>query len=188
MSEHKELVIQLKKGSNKAFNLLYEEYFDLLYGFVFSLTKTHEKTKEIVQETFIKVWIYRQQLDPDLSFKAWLYRIARNQVLDQVKKQFREPTFEEYLQLTGEEATIDAQETDFDYDAFRDSLENAKQKLSPRQLEVFKLCKEEGLSVAETSQQLNVSEQVIYNYLSQALKILRKEMANHRFLFTLFFL
>ena len=63
MNQHPEILRQLKEGSYKAFNTLYEQYFDLLYGFIFGLTRSHEQTSELVQEAFIKVWINRQKID-----------------------------------------------------------------------------------------------------------------------------
>lgn len=182
------LLEQLKKGSYKAFNSLYEMYFDLLYGFIFSLTRSHEQSKELVQETFIKVWINRGSIDTELSFKAWLYKMAKNQLLDNLKKQLQSPSFEDYLNhCTNENLTLDSDENSFDYEAFCQSLAAAKTKLSPRQAEVFNLCKEMGYSAPEVATMLGISENAVYNYLSQAIHILRKEMPSHYYLLALFF-
>lgn len=183
------LLSQLKKGSYKAFDYLYEHYFDLLYGFIFSFTRSHETTTELVQETFIKVWVNREKIDTDLPFKAWLYKIAKNQLIDVLKKQLHTPAFEDYLNhCSNEKLIVNSDNDSFDYDAFRQSLTHAKTKLSPRQAEVFGLCKEQGYSTSEVSRLLNISENVVYNYLSQAITILRKEMHSHYCLFGLLFL
>lgn len=183
------LLKQLKDGSYKAFNCLYEQYFDLLYGFIFSLTRSHEQTMELVQETFIKVWVNREKIEADLSFKAWLYKMAKNQLLDRLKKQLHAPLFEDYLDhCADEDLSVNAEEDSFDYEAFCQSLTIAKTKLSPRQAEVFGLCKEQGYSTTEVSRLLNISENVVYNYLSQAISVLRKEMSSHFYLLALLFL
>lgn len=101
--EDLKLLKQLKNGSHKAFELLYDQYFDLLYGFVFKLTRSHSITSDIVQDTFVKVWINHKKIDSELSFKAWLYKIAKNQLLDQVKKQLSQPLFDDYLKHSYEE-------------------------------------------------------------------------------------
>lgn len=183
------LLKQLKEGSYKAFNCLYEQHFDLLYGFIFSLTRSHEQTMELVQESFIKVWVNREKIETDLSFKAWLYKMAKNQLLDQLKKQLHTPLFEDYLDYCADEnISVNAGENSFDYEAFCQSLTIAKAKLSPRQAEVFGLCKEQGYSTTEVSRLLNISENVVYNYLSQAISTLRKEMPSHFYLFVLLLL
>ena len=173
----KALVIQLTKGSYKAFETLYGQYFDLLYGFIFGLTRSHELTTELVQETFIKVWINREKINPDLSFKSWLYKIAKNNLMDQFRTQLNKPLFEDYLvHCNDEKLAAESGENSFDFDAFRLLLDKAKQKLSPKQAEVFKLCKEQDYSVSEVAEQLQISEQAVYNYLSQTKAILLKEM------------
>lgn len=183
------LLKQLKKGSYKAFDYLYEHYFDLLYGFIFSFTRSHDLTTELVQETFIKVWVNREKIDTNLSFKAWLYKIAKNQLIDILKKQLHSPSFEDYLShCSDEKLVVNSDEDSFDYEAFRQSLIFAKTKLSPRQAEVFGLCKEQGYSTTEVSRLLNISENVVYNYLSQAITILRKEMSSHYYFLCLLLL
>lgn len=182
------LLQQLKEGSYYAFDKLYEEYFDLLYGFVFSLTRSRQTTAEVVQDTFIKVWLNKHKIDTDQSFKAWLYRIARNSLLDEVKKQFHSPLFDDYLiHTSNEKLAINEEEEMVDFDAFRQALHKVKEELSPRQAEVFELCKEQGLAAAEVAQQLNISEQAVFNHLSLAMKTIRQKMAHFSFLFSIFF-
>lgn len=170
----------LKQSSCKAFGALYKQYFDTLYSFVFTLVRSHDKTSDIVQETFIRVWINRQKIDTDLSFKAWLYKIAKNLILNEFRKQIHSPLFEDYINYChDEQLSINNIEETLDFDKFYKVLEKAKLKLSPRQREVFDLLKEQDFSIAEVSKKLKISTQVVYNYLSQALIILRKEMSSY---------
>jgi len=180
MDNNIKLLTLLKKGSYKAFEELYEQYFDTLYNFAFTLIRSHDKTSDIVQDTFIKVWINHQKIDLDLSFKAWLFKIAKNQILDEFRKQVRSPLFENYIAYCHDESlSFDNIEEALDFEKFYQDLETAKSKLSPRQREVFDLLKEHDLSISEVSKKLNISTQVVYNYLSQALAILRKEIPPH---------
>ncbi|MDR2920483.1 MAG: sigma-70 family RNA polymerase sigma factor [Tannerella sp.] len=182
------LLQQLKDGSYTAFNSLYEEYFDLLYGFVFSLTRSHDATKDIVQETFIKVWVNRHKIETTLPFKPWLYLMAKNYLLDQVKKQFHSPVFEDYLvHASNEQLSVNPDEEKIDFDNFRKTLESIKMKLPQRQAEIFTLCKEQGLPASEVARQLNISEQAVYNSLSRTMKFIRTEMAKFSVFILLFF-
>lgn len=172
---------ELKHGSYTAFNLLYEMYFDLLYGFVFGLIRSHTLAEEIVQDTFIKVWLYKNQINLEYSFKSWIYRIAKNQVIDNFRKQLSQPLFDNYIEHCEHENLQVMPHLEFDFDLFRASLASAKQLLSPRQLEIFELCKEQNLSPSEAAEKLKLSKQVVYNYLSQALEILRRNMKDVSF-------
>ena len=185
--EKEKLVLELKNGSYNAFEALYAEYFDLLYGFVFGMIRSHIQSKEIVQDTFIKVWLHRSKIDPTLSFKAWLFKIAKNQLINDIRKNFTDPVFEDYLIHCENNHLVAQSDQEFDLELFRIALIKAKQKLSPRQVEVFEMCKEEGLSATEVANKLNINEASVYNYLSQALAVLRNELKGLSFLFFLFF-
>lgn len=182
-----QLVEQLKKGSYKAFDALYKTCFDLLYGYVFRLLRSHESTQEVVQNTFVKIWLNREKLDSNLSFKAYLFKIAKNDIMDGLRKSVSNPVFEDYLSYCNHEKMAIHAEQEFDIDLFNLLLNKAKSKLSPRQAEVFVLIKEDGLTPAETARKLSLPEQVVYNYLSQALSIVRNEMKEMVPFFILFF-
>lgn len=178
----------LKNGSYADFKILYEEFSGSLYGFVFNLTRSKSMAKDIVQETFIKVWINRENIDPGMSFKSYLFKISKNKIIDDFRKQMSSPVFEDYM-VYGDKLYTDSSniEQKIDFDNFLKQLDIAKVKLTPRQREIFELSKEQGIPSPEIAQRLNISEQTIYNILSSAMKILRKEMGVAGFLFLLFF-
>jgi len=59
-----------KNVSYKAFEQFYNSYFDLIYEYVFGMIRSHNQTKEIVQDTFIKVWLHRSKIEAEPSFKS----------------------------------------------------------------------------------------------------------------------
>jgi RNA polymerase sigma-70 factor (ECF subfamily) len=73
-------------GNKKAFGLLYEQYLDEIYRFVYISVSDRLEAEDITENVFIKSWeqlpiIYSQDSQID-NFRAWLYRIARNLVID----------------------------------------------------------------------------------------------------------
>jgi RNA polymerase sigma-70 factor (ECF subfamily) len=184
---HTQLIQGLKSGSHKDFDKLYAIYADLLYGFVLSLTKSADMSKDILQETFMRVWQTREQLSTEMSFKSYLYSIARNRIIDVFRHQMRSVAFEEYI--AGEayqsytENTIDRQ---LDFDEFVSKLEHAKEKLSNRQREIFELSREKGLSISLIAEQLGLSEQTVKNQLTLIMKILRTELSYYYYILFLF--
>lgn len=93
---------------------------------------------------------------------------------------------EDYLDFKKELISTDNVEAKYDFDLFLKELEVAKQKLTPRQREIFVLNKEYNLSVTEIASRLSITEQVVRNQLSAALKVLRNELSNYSYLFILF--
>lgn len=66
--------------------LAYEAYRNLVYRDIFFVTRNHELTKDVVQETFYKVVVKAPQLRDTKHLKAWIIKIARNHVYDSYKK------------------------------------------------------------------------------------------------------
>lgn len=180
---------RLRSGSYRDFTKLYESYASRLYAFALHLTHSDALAKDIVQETFIKVWVRREQIDLDMSFNAFLFTMAKNQLLNEFRRQANSPLFLEDVVLNesgdGEETAI---ERKLSFEEFNHRLEIAKQKLTPRQRELFELNKEQGITITEIAAKALISEQSVRNQLSQALHVLRKELGKYALLFSLFFI
>lgn len=180
---------RLRKGSYKDFTYLYELYVSRLYAFSLGISHSDALAKDIVQETFIKVWIHREYIDPDKSFSSFLFTMAKNLLLNELRRQVNRSLLLEDVAFNEpggeEEAPV---ERKFSLEEFDHRLELAKRKLSPRQRELFELNKEQGMSVSEIAAKTSITEQSVRNQISQALHILRKELQGCIFLFSLFFL
>ncbi len=180
MDIHSQLVSNLKDGSYKAFNQLYDIYADLLYGFVLDLTKSPVEAKDILQETFLRIWIHRENIRTDYPFKAYLYKIARNLILNSFRKQINSVAFENYICSEEYQGNADNNiERELYFEEFYQQLEKVKNELTGRQKQIFELSREEGLSIAEIATQLDISEQTVKNQLTLALKVLREKLSNY---------
>lgn len=179
----KHLLELLKNDSNKAYTCLYNKWAPLLHRFVFSLVKSRSMTEDIVQETFVKIWDNRRNIETDKSFKSYLFTITYHMVLKEFRYQVNHPQMEDYIALTNDiefSESPDIHQLDFDY--FISELDKAKLLLSPRQREIFELNKEENLSVKEIVEKLQITEQVVRNQLSASLKIIRQKLAKSFFI------
>jgi RNA polymerase sigma-70 factor (ECF subfamily) len=86
------LVAKAARGDTRAFTRLYDAFADRVYGFVKLRVRDVRDAEEIVETVFLKAW---QALpgyeERGLPFTAWLFRIARNAVIDEVRRSGREP-------------------------------------------------------------------------------------------------
>lgn len=180
MIDEKRLILSVKSGSEKAYRTLYEMWVSRLYQFVYQYVKSEETTDDVVQETFYRIWINREKLDAESSFKAYLFTIAYHLLLKELRRQLNNTSMEEFIEYNLRFASEDYDnirtsgdeaEKQIDFDQFCKALKQAKEKLTPRQREIFELNKEQNLSVAEIAEQLCIKEQVVRNQLSTALKI-----------------
>ena len=184
-----ELVNLIKNDSEQAYKELYLRWASRLYRFVYQYVKSESITDDIVQETFLKIWQNRDTLETNTSFKSYIFTIAYHSLLKELKRQVNNPLMEDYVEYQDRMMTSgDEIPKELDYDEFIKALAKAKHILSPRQREIFELSKEYGMSVAEISDKLSITEQVVRNQLSAALKVLRVELASFHLLFLYFIL
>jgi RNA polymerase sigma-70 factor (ECF subfamily) len=80
------LVARIHAGDAPSFTLLYDRYAPAIYVMAAHLLNPGE-AEEIVQDVFLRLWQRAEQFDAGRgSFRSWLMAIARNQILDQLKR------------------------------------------------------------------------------------------------------
>ena len=70
-------------GDMQAYQRLFELYWNLVYGFGLSLTKSPEQAKDLAQDIFLKVWDRKEKLPEVRDLRSYLYTIAKHRVHDQ---------------------------------------------------------------------------------------------------------
>lgn len=163
----------LKDSDKQAFGQLYHNYRVRLYYNIFKMIKSDEDAEELLQELFVKIWLNRQNLDPERSFKAYLFKISENLVYDFFRKAALQKKLQDHLTVTasGEGNNIER------YIYFKESallVDQAIENLPPRRKEIYKLCKIEGRSYEEVSRSLGISVSTINEHIVKASKAVRK--------------
>lgn len=169
----KELVASLKDGSKLAFETLYNQYKGRLAGNLFRLLKCEELTFEILQDLFLKIWDTRSQIDPEKPFKAYLFKIANNMVIDYYRQAARDKTMRDKMIQASTELYTHVEEQLFRKEN-AELLHQAIDLMPPQRKKVFTLCKLEGKSYKEIEQILGINEKTINSHLFQANKFLKE--------------
>ncbi len=173
-----ELVKLLKTGNMSAFDGIYKKYSRRLYGFVFRYVKQQADTEEIVQEVFIKIWKSRDKIDVYSSFESFLFTIAHNATVNQLKKRATEQKYVEHVKsLQSIEETYELTD-EIHYNELKHKLQGLLDELSPRQKEIFQLSREEGLSHKEIAEKLGISTNTVKNHLVTTLSFLKSKLDN----------
>lgn len=180
MIDEKELILSVKSGSECSYKALYELWVSRLYRFVYHYVKSETVTDDIVQETFLRIWNNRSKLDPECSFKSYLFTISYRLLLKEIHRQLNNPVMAEFIDYQSELATAtDEAERKLEFDLFLVALEKAKKLLPPRQREIFEMNKELNIPILDIAKKLNIGEQVVCNQLSASLKLIRTEMSGY---------
>lgn len=186
MREEDKLIRQLNAGSYDSFTQLYDQWVARLYQFVLKTVKSESVAREIVQDTFVRVWESHASINPEKSFKSYLFTIAFHLMADHFRQQLRHPLMPDYFNYASSFTTRNEAEQTLSLEDFFKHLETAKQKLTPRQRMAFELSKEQNFSHAEIEQQMGVTNQTVRNLLSAAMQTIRREMEPYAPLLLLF--
>jgi len=166
------LVIELKKGNEKAFRQLFDLYHQDIYGYSISLLKSKEAAEENVQDVFMKVWQHRENLNPEQSFKAYIFTIARNQAFNSLNKAANDALLKEAIfyesQKSHEYGDYSIREADC-----KKIRKEAMAQLPPKRKKIFKMSRKKGMSYEEISQELGISINTVRNQMSKALESMR---------------
>lgn len=174
-SYEKDLVMLLNQGNETAFEELYHLYSNRLLGFLIRLVKSEILATEILQEAFIKTWNNRKNIDPERSFRSYLYRIAENLVYDFFRKTSRDTRLQKVLMSSMTEA-YSCVEENFRRKETSELIQNAIDSLPPRRRQVFQLIKMEEQSYEEVSSLLHVSVSTINDHVVKATKFIREKL------------
>src|SRR5690606_5746448 len=80
-----------------AFEEVYKFYSPRIYKRLLRLTAIEDIATELLQETFITLWEKRESINPDLVFKAWLYKVAENGVYQYYRRVARDQTLQQHI-------------------------------------------------------------------------------------------
>src|ERR1700761_4340323 len=87
MTKERALIRALAKGDYRAFATLYAGYLDDLFKYISMSAGSPETAEEIVQDVFLWIWEKRAALDGIVSFKAYIFRAARNRLINRMKRE-----------------------------------------------------------------------------------------------------
>ena len=161
-------------GEAEAFGALYDRYVDQVYRYVFYRVRNEAEAEDVTSDVFMRALRATPKYEPRQAFLAWLYRIARNAVIDRGRRQQARPqvSFEDALAHPMGDRTIDPNEgllAGSDASVVRAAM----RKLTPLQQEVIVLRYVEGYDTKTISKITGKRDGTIRGIEFRALKELR---------------
>ena len=154
------------------FETLYDSYADALFRYLVVRIGDRERAKELTQEVFLKAWEYRVSGNTIEYEKAFLYRIAKNLFINEIrtdKKNFSLDALEE----EGFEACDEGMKTNA-YAEYKE-LFNHLSHIKESYREVLMMRYSDGLSVKEIADILNKNETAVSMSIARGIEALKKE-------------
>ena len=163
---------QLRKRDKTAFKQLVETHKKPLYFFLLKILKNPDITHDVFQDVFIKVYRNIHTFKGQSSLKTWIFQIASNTALNELKKIQRQQAIAVYDYQKELEATEETDEELFKVH-LSSAIEKALMFLTPTQQLIFKLRRLNGMSTRETSEHLRCSEANVKKQLYLAMNKVR---------------
>lgn len=180
-----EINIRLRNSEHQAFVEIYDANAKLLYHFIKKYIQNQAVIDDIIHDSFLLLWKSRERIKVTHPVSHYLFRIARNQVFKELKKQIK---LAEVFQASiphGVEVcagyTVEETLIDKEYDSI---YELAINRLPPQRKRIFKMSREQGLSYKEIAGDLEISSQTVKEHMSLAMKSIKDYIAKeHHILF-----
>ncbi len=171
--QDKRLVTLLKANDITAFEKLFLKYNKRLYVYCFKMISNRFEAEEITQDTFIKVWEARQNIDENRSFSGYIFKIAHNKLFNLIRKKINERYYKEYLEEYAE--TIEkSTEAYINFKELENLLDELTDKLPERRKRIFLLSRNDGLTYKEIARKLNISENTVDTQIRKVLDFFRQ--------------
>jgi RNA polymerase sigma-70 factor (family 1) len=166
----RDLISLIERGHTSTFTRFYTSYFQKLILASDKYINDIHTAEEIVQDIFLKIWEFPENMIEVKSVKSYLYRSVINASINFANRQ--KSLEQHHLKLASEfsdDYLIDLDEENEMILILRDEID----KLPAQCKKVFKLSRFENFKYKEIAQELNISEKTVENHIGNALKVLR---------------
>jgi len=184
--DDKLIINKLKEGDVLSFDNIFKKYNKKVYYFALSYLKNKEEAEDVVQDVFMNLWKYRDQINEYYVFSKYLFKITYNATCKKIRKQASD---KKQLAEVLQNFTIEDNSTnlDIEYNNLLETTNLIIEKMSSRQNSIFLLSIKEHLTNEQIAQQLNISKKTVENYLTKAKTSFKKSLSDGRILSILFF-
>ena len=165
-----QLCADIKGSDSGSYKILFYRYYEPIYYFFWNRTKSQELAKDFVQDVFTKLWQNRTNLNPKLSIKAYLFRMANNLLIDYYRKKQTQTVYQE------DNFSYEPSENPFETYDVEEGVNKALSELPENLRAVFTMNRFDGLKYAEIADSMNISIKTVESRMSKALKILRETL------------
>lgn len=170
-----ELTAAVRDSDANAFDALFARWYPQVRKFLLMLVREETLAEDLAQSVFMKVWIYRDRLDPSKSLKNYLSVLARNGALD-VFKSKRHLVIADTTRPP-EKMAPERTEAHTEYAEAHSRIRRIVEDMPPQRRQVFKMSRFEQRSSEEIARELGLSVRTVEKHIQLALQDLRKYLS-----------
>lgn len=176
MEELTEVIEKAKAGDKNAFKIIYETFYQRIYRYCSLNLNNDDTAQDVCQETFIKAWksLPTFTLEKGGTMQAFLFRIARNLIIDLSRKK-KAYQLKEYQAVETNEDFLE----DFDRKQNVANLKKALAELDEKERQIIILRYFEELSTEETAKIIGMNGGALRVRTHRVLKKLKEILERH---------
>lgn len=172
------LVNELQIGNEKAFRKLFDMYRSDVYRFSYSILKSEHNAEEIVQEVFLKIWMERENIDPNQSVKSLIFLITRNLSFNFLRNAVNDNKLRNDIFYQSQKS-CNTTEREIEVTEYTLIGLKAVDQLPPKGRQIFKMSRDENKSYQEISNELGISISTVKNHMTKSLSSIRSFLQVH---------
>jgi RNA polymerase sigma-70 factor (ECF subfamily) len=172
MPDDEQVMTQVGAGRVELLAILFERHHVRLFNFFLRLTADRSLSQDLTQEVFLRILKYRQSYRGESKFSTWMYQIARNLHIDQLRSRRPELPIDDIYEECACPQPSPAQEAEAGQDS--DLLARALERLPLRKREVLLLSRFQNMKYAEIADMLACSVESVKVQVHRSLKELRR--------------
>ncbi len=162
----------IRQGDQHAFSRYYETSLDRLVTLVTRITKDSEEARNIAQDTFIKLWQQRGQIDPAQSLDGFVSTVAWNAALDFLKRKQAHARFQNEQAHTQRMEDISAEQSLIAWEMAQ-RIREVIGNMPPQRRRVFELSREENLTYKQIAEKMGLTYNTVMNHMKLVLQEIR---------------
>ena len=147
-----------------------------MYSNVLQFTKHSELAKDLTQDIFYRIWVKRNQLTTISDFRSYLYAVAKNMVVDELRKRIIPAIYERHLD-TLPDADEHMPDRILDIKELSDRIDTIIASLPAQVRTAYQLKRVHGLSHEEIAAQMNISAISSRSYVARAVVAIKAQLA-----------
>ena len=173
--EH-DIILRCQQGDKEAFRWVVQTHQRMIFSLALKMLCDEEEAKDLVQETFIRVWQSIKGFDTQKTFSTWVYTIASRLCIDRLKRARKVVALPEDELVLRRFASDGDEQLSLENKEWVSIVRTLADSLSDKQRLVFTLCQLEGLPSAEVEQITGLDARQVKSNLYVARQTIRKRL------------